>query len=613
MSPVNPNANDQNLLFNSKALPIRGPRIEILDANGRPKSPKAQEISYAVGDKIELRCNSAPSKPAARLRWYLNEHEIIIPSNATGQDQTGSQAFQRRNLHLPGVLDPSQGHDVRITPVDYRLHYKGIYSSHSTFTLVLQQNDLINNKISFKCLASMRQDVGLQSKQLILLPSASSTQMLSNSDQSGELGHVRATDPSSRLMRRDPSEDLSPMVGQTESDAHKQHYQRPQHFRHSMSRLSSQQAKPQARSNSLTQAASTDAISDILRDDLKGHMLYVYEESYSTLGPSIVDRLDTLQSFMFSGLNSNGPDTNSSSPHHGTSSTFEFNKADNLDYIQMLRDKASRFRSLNQLASGSPGLHGVKRGHSVNSLVKSPLYIDELDPMRPLINWPPLDSGKLILLPAAQNIVAIPTRNERSSSSSSLQQSSDQRFVLPPKSSSSLQLDNLADLGSSIDAIGSTSKHALLDKLVQNLNCTCTEGSLDVKLNWLVDEIPVNQRDIRHYPVRISPDHRQTWSIIGLAPTVSRRLGSSLLTKGSTANTLLGGSRTSQVMTSNELGQQSSSAIKIACQATHSVLLYSSSEMITFDFNPPPTLSDGATTNDRFTSLASNVIQATSG
>lgn len=445
----------------------------------------------------------------------------------------------------------------------------------------------------------MRQDVALQSKQLIVLPPAITAQMSPSSLDLAEL--EQATDSSNRF-RRDHSDSIR--VVRSESDAHVQHYQRPQQYRHTMSRLSPQPA--QARSHPFESSLSAEHKSANLQadnpTDTNSQMLYIYEESDSTLGPSILDRPDVVQAYI--GIRSNG-DVNSSF------GTLEFNKADNLEYIQLLRERTSKSRSLNQLTNGALGLHGLKRGHGVNSLVKSPLYLDELDPMRPLINWPPLSAGRLILPAAGQNIVAIPTRNERFYSSLP----TERRFVLPSKSSSNSLIDasGLANSGSSVD-VSSTGKHILLEKLVQNLNCTCTEGSLDIKLSWTINEATVHHRDTRHYPVRISPDHRQTWSVIGFAHTALKKLGIPMLSKLTSANIIPNaGPKPSSTIASNEASQQPFSAIRFACQATHSVLLYSSSEMITFDFNPPPISADGAGSNERLASSASNVIQATSG
>lgn len=542
------------------------------------------------------------------MRWYLNEHEIIINSNSSGQDN--GQTFQRRNLlaAIPESRSSPQGYDVRVTPVEYRLHYKGIYSSHSTLSLTLQQNDLINNKISFKCLASMRQDVGLHSKQLVVLPPSSSNPQLSSS--SSEPHSRQRSQGLARLRRELP--DFSLTLGRSESGAHVQHYQRPQTNRQ---RQGHQPTRP-SKSSPLNQAPINEALIDTFGEDAKSQMFYVYEDADSTLGPSIIDNQEDLESYMqvcAQYAEQALGQTNSSS----SNGALEFNRADNLEYIQLLRERANRMKAGSQSAALSNGMHTIKRGHSINSLVKSPLYLDELDPLRPLINWPPLSSGKLILLPPAQTIVAIPTKTSSSGERSSSQYLTEQRFVLPPKSIAMQPVDStLATLQSEasfVDTSGLSNKQLLLDRLFQHLNCTCTDGSLDMKLSWLIDEAPVNQRDTKYHPVRVSPDHRQTLSTISLTSTLTK-LGSSTLVRTSASNSIPGSSvfRSNQANL-NDASQQSSTAIKIACQATHSILLYSSSEMITFDFNPPPPMSDAANSSDKFTSLSGNVINAASG
>lgn len=575
------------------APPIRGPRIEILDSNGKPKSPKSQEISYAVGDKIELRCNSAPSKPAARLRWYLNDHEITIPSN------NNSSSTRTGQTRPPGAL----GYNVHVTPIEYREHYRSIYSSHSTLNLLLQQGDMINNKISFKCLASMRQEVPIRSKQLILMAGQISSQMLSRSGRSSEL------------------------VGNSESDAHVHHRQRPQHHRHTLSRLTTPKSQQQQQQKA-SLLSNPELISNLDMAN-KNHMLYIYEDSDSTLGPSIIDRSENLANYIQQqGNESENFIINSAqTPPNNNYVQLEFNRADNLEYIQLLRDRLARQRSFpgSNLHQSNP-----KRLHGVNSLVKSPLYLDENDSLRPIISWPPLDSGKLMLLPSGQTIVAIPTPSMQYGGSSQARASS---FVLSPASNEQSKSRFEFDPQDSYDnQVTST----ILERLLQNLNCTCADGSIDTKLGWSINEAPLEMQDIRFYPTRVSSDHKQTSLTIGLQlgnqVASPARFSPSVISTSTLQTILKHYFKNEQAKNSqnNNLGaeaqgrlpdtkpgtingnQQSiaNNQIKFVCQAVHSMLLYSSSEMITFDFNPPPSSSiDG----NSIASSSSNVIQATSG
>lgn len=609
-------------------MPVRGPRIEILDSNGRPKSPKAQEISYAVGDKIELRCNSAPSKPAARLRWYLNEHELTIPTTNSSPQTTPDR--QRRslslNLNQPALL----GYDVRVTPIEHRQHYKSIYSSHSTLSLVLQQDDLINNKISFKCLASMRQDVPLRSKQLILLTPTTS---------SNQVGLADATDARLERAKRFLS-DLVTTLGTSESDAHVHHRQRPQHHRHSIGRLPASSSSLSASPSSPTAAArfqsknlSGDLINN-LQEDSKNLMMYIYEDSDSTLGSSSTDSVENLESYLRKLTNSS--ETTANQPLNNNYG-IEFNKGDNLEYVQLLRERLARQRSFpasQKATSGAAGSHNLKRLHGPNSLVKSPLYLDEHDSLRPIITWPPLDSGKIMLLPPGNAIVAIPTQTYDSRRS---QFSNEQRFILPSKTESdTIEAQSSRLKNSLVEASEDRIRQIVLEKVLHNLNCTCTDGSIDTKLGWIANETPLETRDTRFYPTRVSPDHRQTWLTIGLqiasnpgtsvfesparlqspVPSISP-LQSILAThfkSTSSVKNRLTNNEGHRVDPKSQFTSQQVSAnnqIRLICQATHSMLLYSSSEMITFDFNPPPP-TDGNSI-DKFASLPSNVIQATSG
>lgn len=565
----------------------------------------------------------------------MNEHELSIPSstttNYTQQPQQTTGARQRRSVNINNLNQPTQllGYDVRVTPIEYRQHYKSIYSSHSTLTLVLQQDDLINNKISFKCLASMRQDVPLRSKQLILLAPT----ILSN-----QLGLMESS--VSRILRAKRFlSDLVTSLDSSESEANVHHRQRSQHHRHSITRLPytsssslSSSSSPSARSQS--KSLSSDLIKN-LQEDLKNLMMYIYEDSDSTLGSSITDTIENLENYLRKSSNNSDIFSNlQMNNNYG----LEFNKGDNLEYIQLLRERLARQRSFpgshQATSGGSP--HSLKRLHGPNSLVKSPFYPDEYDLLRPIISWPPLDSGKLMLLPPGNTIVAVPTQNYGSRGQN------DQTFILPTKSDlDSSDSQSFRFKNSPVEASDIKIKQMILEKLLDNLNCTCTDGSIDTKLGWFVNDIPLETRDNRFYPTRISPDHRQTWLTIGLQTSNYQQSGLSMFDSPARFKSPVPSTSSLQsILTQYFKSIQTSTAknspitdngqkidfrqpssnqqlttnnqIRFICQAIHSMLLYSSSEMITFDFNPPPLTVDGNSI-DKFASLPSNVIQATSG
>lgn len=566
-----------SLSHHPSALPVKSPKIDILDANGRAKSPKEHDISYAIGDKIDLICNSAPSKPAARLRWYLNEREIQVPAS-------NNSAGLRRQRRALG----SQRHDVRVTPIEYRQHYKGIYSSHSTLSLVLQQDDLINNKISFKCLASMRQDVPFKSKQLIVLMQAAAASTAARLSTSGSLGTRFKRSSLSSLS----SDFQATIAGLADNEAHVLHRQRPSHHKHSISRLPPPLPSPAE--------PAPSAYRQLQQRAGNNQMWYIYEEADSTLGPSIIDKPEDLESY----LKRNGAQFNESAPESGA--PLEFNKADNVDYIQALRDRHSRQRTY-----ATTNLHQTRpRLHSPGTFVKSPHYSDEHDQLRPVIGWPPLDSGKLMLL--GNSLVALPTQKNSANI--------DRKYILPPKES---ELDAIsASMVSQADADGSQSNQMMIERLMNNLNCTCTDGAIDTKMSWIINDIPLDLRYTRLYPTRVSPDHKQTWLTIGLqVPNGNQLMFNPTAKAGHPAPASLSNimaqyyksPETTSKASSQTPGNQQNALydqIKFTCQALYSMLLYSSSETITFDFSPH-TLVDGNSIDKPL--LPSNVIQATSG
>lgn len=464
----------------------------------------------------------------------------------------------------------------------------------------------------------MRQEVSLRSKQLILLTAQAS----SSSAHQEQVSNTRL------LRARRFSTDLLTTLGSSDTDAHVHHRQRPQHHRHSVSRLSPHKSQ-QLLQSKLISSNNADLINN-LQEDSKNNlqMMYIYEDSDSTLGSSIIDSRESLESYLRKSLNESSSDNSIYQP---LSNGYEFNRADNLEYIQLLRERLVRLKSFptSQMNNNGAGSHNLKRIHGPNSLVKSPLYLDEHDLLRPTISWPPLEAGKLMLLQPGQTIVAIPTQsilhNRRSSQ--------EQRFILPPKVD--LNSTELHSFRAKFPLAGGTEnqmRQIMLERLIQTLNCTCTDGSIDTKLNWIINESPLDSRDVRFYPTRVSPDHRQTWITVGLQlvqnhPNIEHSTLQSILSQyikttdslPSLSSKLLQlDSRAGPRPVINNSNQQQqpdvNSHIKFICQAIHSMLLYSSSEMITFDFNPPPTLPIDGNSIDKFTSSSSNnVIQATSG
>lgn len=220
-----------------------------------------------------------------------------------------------------------------------------------------------------------------------------------------------------------------------------------------------------------------------------------------------------------------------------------------------------------------------------------------------------------------------------------------QKFILPSKVDLEM-ISGGSRLPSLVEDESQLKFLILLEKLLQNLNCTCTDGSIDTKLSWLINEANLEVRSTRLYPTRVSPDHRQTWFTIGLqtlnlwpssleglsilpetrspsAPTSIQTILTQYLKKpvnspsttSSKSSTSGASFRLDPVTGANQQQSvNSNNQIKFTCQATHSMLLYSSSEMITFDFNPPPqSNSYDGNSIDKFASMPSNVIQATSG
>lgn len=623
-------------------MPVRGPRIEILDSNGKAKSPKTQEISYSVGDKIELRCNSAPSKPAARLRWYLNDVELNIPNGGSSSmnnitTTTTNNTTQRiRRSSYPLIA----GYELEVSPIKYQQHYKSIYSSHSKLSLILQRNNLINNKISFKCLASMRQEIPLQSKKLILVPFNEEQQQSplvarrSNLNQRAKRDqqqqqripqqHPDLVKLSSKANEAHPVQRRAgPVQLPSTTRSSSQSHSWPHHHHHHATALHKEGSRYDGMDDKDTLISTNHQLKQFPSNKIGNYahesVLYVYESPDSILGPTLLNQIhsahvpeelssnsarttttttpaiiDQISSTLYGRF-----DINRNNQNNRASSNIKPFGTSRLDNVELI----SRQRTL--LSTNNRPIHHY-RSHGLNSLVKAPLIFDELDPMRPVINWPPLESGRLISINGTI-LVALP--NLPFSQEGENGNGQTLKVSLAP----SLGVDIR---GASSRTIGSS----LIEQLLQNLNCTCTDGSIDTKLGWTINEVPVELRETRYYPTKISSDHRQTILTIGFNPNDIRNY-EEYIRRVSSEQYQSAKPSTMSAKLESILAKQSTNyldpdnQVKLSCIATHSMLLYSSSETITFDFSPSQSSQqDGNSILEKLASSPSdNVIQATSG
>lgn len=297
--------------------------------------------------------------------------------------------------------------------------------------------------------------------------------------------------------------------------------------------------------------------------DLK-RALYIYEPADSSFGPSVIENYAQLESFLKSAnreadlLESDG-------------AALALDRWDNRDQMHSLRREAARQRLL-------PSQSQTRRFLGLNSLPKTPLYVDELDPLRPILSWPPLEAGMLLMLPQhrgrAPTLVALPSSQRHDKSS----QEGVARLFVAPNSGS-------------LDAQG-----GLLEQLVGALNCTSAEGSPETRLSLSLNEQSLATDD-NSYELETT---RQQTPFAGArsqfaAADQRHWLHSIVPTSGS-------GARIRAALKKQDAG----AALRVACRASHSLLLFSSSELITFDFNP----SIGQAKNE---GDSTHVIQATSG
>lgn len=109
--------------MNVMVLPTEGPRI----SGGQPK--------YNVGDTVAINCTSAKSKPAATLRWFINDH-----------------------LSGPGYE----------TEYSTTLHADGLETSSLSLQFVAKDKHFINQNMRLKCTASISRMYTMSNEEMFM-------------------------------------------------------------------------------------------------------------------------------------------------------------------------------------------------------------------------------------------------------------------------------------------------------------------------------------------------------------------------------------------------------------------------------------------------------------
>ncbi|XP_035221865.1 uncharacterized protein LOC118194771 isoform X2 [Stegodyphus dumicola] len=107
----------------SEVLPTEGPKI----TGGQNR--------YNVGDVVAINCTSAKSKPAATLRWYINDH-LVGPEFQTEHSTT--------------------------------LHEDGLETSSLSLKFVAKEKHFINQNMRLKCTASITKDYVMSNEEMFV-------------------------------------------------------------------------------------------------------------------------------------------------------------------------------------------------------------------------------------------------------------------------------------------------------------------------------------------------------------------------------------------------------------------------------------------------------------
>ncbi|KAG9510627.1 Inactive peptidyl-prolyl cis-trans isomerase FKBP6 [Fragariocoptes setiger] len=677
-------------------LPIKGPKIDILDARDTSKltTSDSHDMVYAIGDTIDLKCQTAPSKPAASLRWFINDREIPIPtSNASSSIDPISSS--------DGDLSTSGANSdgVKVSPISYNFHFKGILSSWSTLKFKLQKHQLVHGRVSFKCVATIRQEYSLDSKQLIVIMSSDGTSIASHSDDphSAALSHRsyhhnnnnnyhhhnhHHSSQSTNLRRKDI--DYSERLRRSMTSDPLENYAK---LHHGPNAVNSDRIK---HNNNIDNINMNDAYRFTTHEDAKRTSLVSREHALSA-GQDVYDRgaaprstrtkrtsrLNDVENIMrqqqyhsddITNNNNNefvyyyeNSDTTLGAKITGSDSGWRTGVDPFVNYVKATTDIEPDTGG--GIAADETNMdrstHGNNRLSTRNQSIKI-MYTKERDTRRPTLNWPPMMAGR-ILIDSVSGSVGVASLSKLSSLSDTDLTHNDGLAVDSTTAYSSSSTDRIYDSRAShtvnnIYAPTATQKTAdnyiadtklFLEYMINQINCSCANGAIDTQLAWYINDESLDWLDTRHYASKVSSDHRQTLITIGfqqvpipmspgtqqIANSVSgtQPIDNKKSSKPVTLSTVLAQyvhkpqlksphhrQQTQQqqlhsTVPSNQRQQQQAlqhQTIRIKCRATHSQHLHSSSETITFDFNPPGQRTPGMALGR---GQAHQIIQASSG
>ncbi|XKL69502.1 hypothetical protein PGB90_007271 [Kerria lacca] len=103
------------------ALPKEGPHI------------KGEKETYQIGDTINLTCTSGKSHPATKLKWFINDKEILSDNEINGKP--GDLMISRTNVSLKALPDYFINNHIQI-----RCQAIISVENHNVITLPIQRN-----------------------------------------------------------------------------------------------------------------------------------------------------------------------------------------------------------------------------------------------------------------------------------------------------------------------------------------------------------------------------------------------------------------------------------------------------------------------------------------
>ncbi|GBL74535.1 hypothetical protein AVEN_235460-1 [Araneus ventricosus] len=143
-------------------------KVFVLPSEGPTLTGGNQE--YRIGDTVVVNCTSAKSKPAATLRWYINDELITKENNAptTNPRVAASNLLKSENLkkvdftHFSAEVGPEYETEYSTTR-----HADGLETSSLGLKFVVTSKHFQNGNMKLKCTATISRIYTMSNEEMV--------------------------------------------------------------------------------------------------------------------------------------------------------------------------------------------------------------------------------------------------------------------------------------------------------------------------------------------------------------------------------------------------------------------------------------------------------------